>query len=189
MSRLLMVKRWSLAVFTVSRFAPFCALALSAAAQTYDLPSQIRLIQELMPGATRCAVFYNPQNANLDEELARVTQETGIMVVKTPVSSVREISAALRNIQQYAVNFIYLLEDRIVTGSTGTRFVTKPSTKDKIPVFTTDPDSFKNDVFGQLFRGGSRWFIRINGRVVDKFDLQVPRDNDKFIVEQGGGPN
>ncbi len=166
---------------------PFFLVAVGAFAQSGNLPSQVNLIMELMPNATRFAIFYNPERADIDRDIESITQQTGLLVVKFPVTSLREISKKVRSLDQYGVNFIFLVEDNIVTGSAAIRFVVKPNVKDKIPVFTTDTNGFRSGALGLLYQDSGAWLMRINGGVVGRYDIEIP-ESQKFLVE-GGVPD
>lgn len=163
-------------------FLPFFLVAVGAYAQSGDLGFQIGLIMELMPSATRFAIFYKPDRADIDAEIEAVTRQTGLLVVKFPVSSLREISKKVRSLDPYGVNFIYLVENKIVTSKAAIRFVVKPNIKDKIPVFTTDTNGFRSGALGLLYKDKGNWLMRINGGVSDFYNLEIPA-NQRFLLE------
>ena len=154
----------------------------SAFAQTYDLAGQLRIIKDLIPGSAKMGMLYNPTRPNVDALITNASQETGMSVIKAPVATARDMTNALRSLAKYDVDFIFMIEDKTVTGPQTIKFVVKQTMSKKIPVFTTSPNSFKGGGYGWLVENGSAWQIKINGNVRDRFDITIPEDG-RFVVE------
>ena len=172
----------------IRRLIPFLLVTTGALAQSTQLTAQFRLIKTLLPESTRCGFIYNPDNFDPQVELTKMTRDTGIKVFQTPAKSVREISSAVRNLAKQEVNFIYLLEDRVITKNSAVRFVVRPNFRKKVPVFSTAGDSLKVGLFGHLFQEGTQWRLRVNGNVISRFDIEIPPGNPNIFLEELGVP-
>jgi len=166
----------------VRKILPFLLFSILAFSQA-DLAQQTKIIKELIPNATRVGLVYNP-STNIDSYIQEIVAETGVRVVKAPVTSIREVSQAVRSLDRYDVNFILLLEERTVTSNNSIKFVVKQTVKKKIPVFTTAGNALSAGAYGQLVQEGGYWRIKINGKVAGRFDITVPEGNDKFTIEE-----
>jgi len=160
----------------------FVFTSLSVSAQTYDLAGQLRVIKDLLPTSSRLGMLYNPSRPNIDALISNASQETGLVVVKSPVKTARDMTPAIRGLARHEVDFIFMIEDKTVTGSQAIKFVVKQTMRKKVPVFTISPNAFKGGAFGWLVENGSSWRIKINGKVRDRFDITIP-DNANFVVE------
>ncbi len=166
----------------VRKLLPLLLFTTLAFAQS-DLAQQTKIIKELMPDATRVGLVYSP-SVDVDIFISEIVAETGIRVVKAPVQSIREVSQAIRSLDRYEVNFILLLEERIVTSNNSIKFVVKQTVKKKIPVFTTAGNALNAGAYGQLVQEAGSWRIKINGKVASRFDIVIPEGSDKFTIEE-----
>jgi ABC-type uncharacterized transport system substrate-binding protein len=151
--------------------------------QQYDLAAQFRIIKDLMPESTRLGILFNPRQPNIEALISNASTDTGFVVIKAPIARSREMTAAVRSLVRYDVDFIYMVEDRTVTGTSSIRFVVRQSSGDRIPVFTMSPNAFKGNAFGWIVPNGSSWRIKINGKTVGDYDVDVP-DNALFSIEE-----
>ena len=165
------------------KLIPFFLIACGAFAQMDDLSSQILVIKQLSPEFTRFGILYNPNQASIDAQIQNASINTGIVAIKSPVKSIREISGAVRSLGKFDVDFIFLYEDKIVTGNNSIKFVVKQTVKKKIPVFTTADNAFKGGAYGQLVQQEGQWRLKINGKVQSLFEITVP-DSNQFIIEE-----
>ena len=161
---------------------PLFLLSLGASAQIGDLSEHVSLIKQLVPNSTRFGVFYNPNDGSIDGQVAKATQDTGIQAVKSPIKSIREVSSSVRSMAKYQVDFIVLIEDKVVTGKNAIKFVVKQTVKKKIPVFTVSEAAFSGGALGQFVNNGGKWQVKINGKLLPKFDISVPDGSDQFII-------
>jgi hypothetical protein len=166
------------------KLIPLLLFTTAVFGQTTELSRQIALIKELAPDFTRFGILYNPSMSNVDNEIQQVTMETGVMAIKSPVKSIREISDAVRALAKYDVNFIFLYEDKIVTGPNSIKFVVKQTVRKQIPVFTTAEDGFKGGAFGRPVKDGDNWILKINSKVLSLFTIKVPENNIHFVIEE-----
>ena len=150
-------------------------------AQQADLPQQFRLILSLLPESTRVGILHPPDNSALNA-VQKAAQDTGIRAYTAEVKTIRDISQACRSLNQYEVDFVFLIEDRSVTGTNAIRFVVKQMNKRQIPVFTTSDNAFKGNAFGWLVQNGSAWKIKINTKTRSRFNIEIPESN-KFSIE------
>lgn len=155
---------------------------LPTLAQTYDLAGQLRVIKDLIPASSRLGMLYNPSRPNIEALISNASQDTGLVVVKSPVKSARDMTAAIRSLSKYEVDFIFMIDDKTVTGTRTIKFVVKQTMRRKIPVFTVSPNAFEGGAYGWLVENGSSWRIKINGKVQDRFDISIP-ENANFVVE------
>ena len=156
--------------------------AITATSQAQELTSHIRLVQRLMPNATRIGLVYSP-NADLRADIQAATTETGMRVVTAEVGSIRDLAKAVRSLDPYDVDFIILSEERVTSGTSAIKFVVKQAARKKIPVFSTAEAALPAGAFGRFIQDQSQWKIRINGKVLSRFDIQVP-DSEVFIIEE-----
>jgi len=153
-----------------------------AFAQHPELSEQFRLILSLLPSSTRVGIVYNPSDETALTAVEKAAQDSGIRAYTVEVKTIRDISTAVRSLSQYDVDFVFLMEDRSVTGTNAIRFVVKQVSKSKTPVFTTSDNAFKGNAFGWLVQNGSSWKIKINGKTLSDFDITVPEGN-QFSIE------
>jgi putative ABC transport system substrate-binding protein len=153
-------------------------------AQEYDLAAQLRIIKDLIPNSTRLGVLYNPGRPNIDALISNASQDTGLVVVKSPVENTRDMTNAVRSLSKYDVDFIFMIEDKTVTGVGAIKFVVKQTMRKKIPVFTISANAFKGGAYGWIVENGSSWRIKINGSVQERFDITVPDNSALFTIEE-----
>lgn len=156
---------------------------VSSFAQTYDLAGQLRIIHDLLPASSRLGMLYNPSRPNIEAQIANASQTTGLVIIKSPVASARDMTNAIRALTKYDVDFIFMIDDKVVTGSQTIKFVVKQTMNEKVPVFTTSENAFTGGAYGWLIENGSSWRIKINSNIRDKFDITIPNDTSKFVVE------
>lgn len=157
-------------------------ISAQSMAQENDLIFQIRLIKKIMPDATRFGLIYNPNRSEVEADIDRVTSETGMLVVKSPVTHLRDVGDVVRSLMQYEVDFIYMVEDSIITSGNGVKFTVRPTQRKGVPVFTKASDGLENGVFGQTFRAGGYWRMYINRETLDDFPLSIPEGSEDFII-------
>ncbi len=162
------------------------AEGISALAQTGDLAEQFLILKQLDPNATRIGLLYHPERSGsaFEQEILKATQDSGLLIIKSPVRSVRDVAKAVRALDPYEVDMVYMAEDRIVTGVSAIKFVVKYTVKKRIPVLTADEKAFQGGAYGLFFKSGARWILKINGKVQGRFDLQIPENNDRFTIEE-----
>ena len=148
-----------------------------------DLAFQVKLIKELLPDATRVGLLFNPTQ-DVDGLINRAVAETGIKVIKSPIASVRDVAKAVRNLSRYDVDFVIMVEERIVTSNNAIKYVVKQTVKKKIPVFTTSDNAMKAGACGHLVNATGKWQMKVNGKVVSRFDITVPDSNADITLEQ-----
>ena len=149
-------------------------------AQT-DLNTHVRLLKQLMPDATRIGLIHN-SGVNVDAAVQRATSETGIRVIKAPVRTIRDIAQAIRSLDRYEVNLVILVEERIVTSNNSIKFVVKQTVKKKIPVFSTAPNALSAGAYGRFYQDQGSWRIEINGKMMNRYDVQIPEGSDRFKI-------
>ena len=157
-------------------------VSLSGHAQTYDLAGQLRIIKDLLPASSRLGMLYNPSRPNIEALITNASQDTGLVVIKSPVKTARDMTAAIHALARYELDFIFMIEDKTVTGTQTIKFVVKQTMRKGIPIFTTDASAFDGGAYGWLVENGSSWRIKINGNVRDKFDITIP-ESANFVVE------
>ena len=148
-----------------------------------DLPAQVRLVKTLVPGTTKIALFFNPSEGGIDAVINQAAQENGVQIVKAPVKSIREVSATIRNLGRYGVDSVIILDQNVVSSDNAIKFVVKSTVKKKTPVFTPSVNAMNAGAYGQFVKDGSRWRIRINGKVAGRFDVTVPEGDDQFYID------
>lgn len=153
-------------------------------AQLDDFAGQLQLISELLPDATTVGIIWNPQNVpDGEQQFADASAKTGLRVIQTPLRNVREISGVMKALAPYNVSFIYLVEDRLVTGKNAIKFIVKAGKKRGIPVFSLADDITESGVLGQLVKGeNGEWQLRVNGQTLADFGVTVPPGDDRFLV-------
>ena len=164
------------------KFIPLLFFSTFALAQD-DLAFQVKLIKELMPDATRVGLLFNP-TTDVDSMIMRAIQETGIKVIKSPIASVRDVATAVRNLDRYDVDFVIMVEERVVTSNNAIKYVVKQTVKKKIPVFTTSDNALTAGALGRLVNATGKWQMQVNGKVIRLFDITVPDANEDFTLEQ-----
>jgi len=160
------------------------AMSAGAFAQTGDLADQFLLIRQLAPDATRIGLLYNPEQAGIEAEILDATQQSGLLIIKAPIKSLRDTATAVRALSPYDVDLIYLYDDRLVTGVTSIKFVVRGTVKKGVPVLTPSENAFRGGAYGQFVKTGGQWRLKVNGQVRDRFDLKIPEGSDKFIIEE-----
>ena len=148
-----------------------------------DLPAQVRLVKTLVPSATKVALFFNPGEGGIDAIVTQAASENGIQIVKAPVKSIREVSATIRNLGRYNVDAVIILNQNVVSSANAIKFVVKSTVKKKTPVFTPSESAMSAGAFGQFVKDGTRWKVKINGKVSGRFDVAVPEGDDQFFIE------
>ncbi len=156
---------------------------LNAMAQTYDLAGQLRIIRDLLPNSARLGMLYNPSRPNIEALISNASQDTGLVIIKSPVANARDMTNAVRALTKYNVDFIFMIDDKVITGAQTIKFVVKQTMNEKVPVFTTSENAFPGGAFGWLIENGSSWRIKINGNIRDKFNITIPNDTSKFVIE------
>ncbi len=164
------------------KFLPLLFISTCVMAQD-DLAHHVKLIKQLMPDATRVGILFNP-NTEIDGLINRAVQETGIKIIKSPIASVRDVSTAVRNLDRYDVDFVIMIEERVVTSNNAIKYVVKQTVKKKIPVFTTSENAMSAGACGHLVNGAGTWQMKVNGKVVRLFDITVPDSNANITLEQ-----
>ena len=149
-----------------------------------SLSSHVSLIKEIMPNSTRVAILFKAGDSAVEAAIQKTSTDNGLMVVRVPVNSIREIAPAMRNLQSFDVDFVYLVEDRIVTGTNSIKFVVKQTVKKGIPVFTSAENAFKGGACGQLVGEGGGLLLKINGKVSSRFELKIPEGSGKIKIEE-----
>ncbi len=155
-----------------------------ASAQEYELAAQIRIVKDLLPHSTRLGILYNPARPNIDALISNASQDTGLLMVKSPVRNTRDMTNAVRSLAKYQVDFIFLVEDKTVTGTSSIKFVVKQTMRRKIPVFSTSANAFSGGAFGWVVADGSSWRIKINGNVSSRFEVAIPENSALFTIEE-----
>ena len=151
------------------------------AAQESDLVSQIKLIHRIMPDAARISLVYS-QGANLDNVIRKITEETGLRIVRAPVSDIRDLNKILRNLERFHVELIFMMEGGMVTSINSIRTTTKFGSRNKIPVFTTAEAALAAGSLGQPYLDGAQWRLRLNSKVLSGYDLQIPKDDSRYVI-------
>ncbi|MDJ0838674.1 MAG: ABC transporter substrate binding protein [Acidobacteriota bacterium] len=158
--------------------------AVAALAQG-DLSKQLSLCKDLLPEATRCGILFNSGDQRAPGLISMASQESGLTIVQAPVKSIREISSAMRQlVNQFDVDFIVILDDRVIAGPNAIKFVVKQTVKKKKPVFTSSDNALKSGAFGKFARKGGDWILQINGKVQNLFDITIPDGNVRYAVVQ-----
>jgi ABC-type uncharacterized transport system substrate-binding protein len=155
---------------------------LAVLSHAQELSPQIQLVQKLMPDATRLGLIYNP-NSNINNAIQTATRETGMRIITAEVQSIRDMAKAVRSLDRYDVDFIILVEERVTSGATAVKFVVKQAVKKKTPVYTTADVALSAGALGQFIQVQGKWKVRINGKVLNRFDIQLPESED-FIIEE-----
>lgn len=146
---------------------------------------RLQLVKDMLPNSAKFGFIYNGTPTDFEAELAIATNRMGIVAVKAPIGSIRDVAQALRFlIAKHKVDFIWLEEDSAVTSKSSMKFVVKQAVKEGVPVFTTAADAFEAGALGRLEGSGDNWVIKINGKVLDLFQVQIPQGNDKYIIEE-----
>ncbi len=169
------------------RFFLFAVLFAGTSLFGQDMSTNMGLIKTLIPDSSRVAVIYNPSSSKasaLTAEMEAASRDQSLMVIKVPVTSIREIAPALRNLASFDVDFMYLVEDNIITGTNTIKFVVKSTVKKGIPVFVTTDNAFKGGALGRIDGSGDAAVLTINGKVQSRFNLQIPEGNSKIKIEE-----
>ena len=148
-----------------------------------DLPAQVRLVKTLVPSTTKIALFFNPGEGGIDAVINQAAQENGVQIVKAPVKSIREVSATIRTLARYNVDGVIILNQNVVSSSNAIKFVVKSTVKKKTPVFTASENGMNAGAYGQFVKEGTRWRLKINGKVSGRFDITPPEGDDQFFIE------
>lgn len=146
---------------------------------------QLQLVKDMVPNSAKFGFIYNGSPTDFEEELAIATNRMGIVAVKAPISSIRDIAKAIRFlIAKHKVDFIWMQEDSAVTSKSSIKFVVKQAVKEGVPVFTTAEEAFDAGALGRLEGSGDNWSVKINGKVLNLFQVQIPQGNDKYVIEE-----
>ncbi|MBO1321172.1 ABC transporter substrate binding protein [Acanthopleuribacter pedis] len=152
-----------------------------------EMSVNMGLIKTLIPNSSRVAVIFNPNGpaaSSLTGEMEATSRDQSLMVIKVPITSIREIAPAMRNLASFEVDFMYLVEDKIITGTNSIKFVVKSTVKKGIPVFATTDNAFKGGALGRIDGSGDAAVLTINGKVQSRFNLQIPEGNNKIKIEE-----
>lgn len=156
--------------------------ALSSFGQNSDLTGQFQVVKDLIPASTRLGVLYNPGTPNIEALISNASASSGLLAVKAPVKSARDMTPAIRSLAKYKVDFIIMIDDKTVTGAQSIKFVVKQTMRGKVPVFTASPNASKGGAYGQLVLNGNAWQVKINSKVKDRFNIAIP-DDGRFVLE------
>ena len=156
---------------------------MGALAQSSDLSHQISLIKDFLPKCYGFAILFNPDNGDLQTIIQQASQENGLVAYLTPISSTRDISPSIRSLNKYAIDFIFLMEDRIVTGKSTTRYAVKMNSKKNIPVFSSAENAFEHDAFGRFVRRNGLWHLVLNRAQFGEFSFKPPEANPRISIE------
>ena len=148
-----------------------------------DLVPQFLLIKELLPQSSRVGILFNPRVSGINDQILNAASAAGLQAVKAPIKSIREVSGAIRSLSQYKVDFIYLHEDKVISGATAIKFVVKQTVKKKVPVFSSAHTVFSGGAFGRLVKSGEGWQLHINGKVKNLFPIAIPENTKKFVIK------
>jgi ABC-type uncharacterized transport system substrate-binding protein len=169
------------------RFLFLTVLLTGMSAYGQDMTQYIRLqlINEMVPNSAKFGFIYTGAQDDFESELAIATNRMGIVAVKAPISSIRDVAQAIRFlIAKHKVDFIWLEESSVVTSKSTMKFVVKQAVKKGVPVFTTASDAFDSGALGRLEGSGEDWTVKLNGKVLDLFQVQIPQGNDKYVIEE-----
>lgn len=159
-------------------------LSMTVFAQSEDLAYQLRLIQVLLPEATRFGFIYDGKNPEIDANLNIAINQTGLRVFKYPISSVRELTKGVRTlISRYEVDFLYVVNDNLISSKNALKVVVNQSKKKGVPVFTMAGNIRNVGGYAQLFNDQGQWRMRIAGAVSDNFAISVPPNDARFLIE------
>lgn len=164
----------------IKKLLPF--LLVGFAFGQNDLTKQLELIKELMPDATRCAVFFNSKDNRVPPMVNMSAQETELTIVQAPVTSIREMATAMRQMIQFDVDFVIVIEDRTVGGPNALRYLVKQNNKRGKPLFTASENAMGAGAAGKFARRGSDWYLQINGKPQADYKIQIPADNASYVV-------
>jgi ABC-type uncharacterized transport system substrate-binding protein len=152
--------------------------------QVKDLAEQIDLVKQILPNATRFGIVYPNDGPSIEDELSVVINRLGLMVIKTPVNSIRDIPGACRSmIGTYGVDFIYVVNDPAVAGKSGIKFMVKQSRGHDVPVFTEASSAFSGGALGQFVTANEVWVLRINSEVRGEYTISIPDNTSRIVVE------
>jgi ABC-type uncharacterized transport system substrate-binding protein len=152
--------------------------------QGNDLVQQFRVIKALMPGATKCGMLINGKTLTEDVKanIQEIGVSTGVQVVQAPVNSIKEVSQALKALAPYNIDFLYLLEDKMITGANVVKFTCRSAVKDGKPVFAASTDCLEMGLCGELINEGGTWKMKLNGKIMEQVGVPQPGDMSLFIV-------
>jgi len=169
----------------IKRFLPLMYfVSLASFAQSEDLAYQLRLIQVLLPEATRLGFVYNPENTAAEIDLNAAVNQTGLRVFKYPISSVRDLTKCVRTLMnRYEVDFIYVFDDTLVTSDNALRIMVKQTQRKGVPVFTLSQNILTAGGYAQLFNDNGQWRMRIASKTSGRYSISVPPDDDRFIIQ------
>ncbi|MGV8949094.1 MAG: ABC transporter substrate-binding protein [Candidatus Paracaedibacter sp.] len=111
-----------------------------------DLPpadEQIALIQEILPGAKKIGVVYNPGESNsvaLLESFEKILIQNGMTLFRATAANMIDVTAATKSLVG-KVDAIYIPNDNTVVAAL--EALIKVIRENEIPVFCADPESVK----------------------------------------------
>ena len=170
----------------IKRFLPlmFLVSLASFAQRSQDLAYQLRLIQVLLPEATRLGFIYNPEDTSAELDLNAAVNQTGLRVFKYPISSVRDLTKCVRTLMnRYEVDFIYVFDDSLLSSQNALKIMVKQTQRKGIPVFTLSQNILGAGGYAQLFNDNGQWRMRIVSQTSGNYSISVPPNDDRFIIQ------
>ena len=138
---------------------------------TIDLPpvsKQIEQIKRLFPKTKKLGVIYNPGEANNTFQVAAIKKEAkaqGLEVVESTASKSADITTATQHLME-KVEAILLPNDNTVISALES--ILRVTNAERIPVFTSDPDSIKRGAVGAV--ANDQYLV---GRETGKLVVQI----------------
>ena len=124
---------------------------ITGIADRLPLKNMLAMIHEVLgKKALRLGIVYNPSEINVTsalDELEKLLHHHQGILFKAPCSNIQEISTSTRSIVD-KVDAIILLNDNLVIGSV--EVVLSVATKEKKPIFASDPQSVERGCLGAL---------------------------------------
>lgn len=82
----------------MGKFIWMLLLSTTVLGQTEDIAKQMLMIKDMMPEITRFGVIFNPDAADVDAEVNIAINQMGLVAIKSPAKSVREIPSTIRKL-------------------------------------------------------------------------------------------
>lgn len=141
---------------------------ITGVADVPPIDKQIKLIQEILPNIKTLGIIYNPGEANsvaIAEQLQQLLEPYKINLVKAAISNTMDVASATQSLVG-KVEAIYIGNDNTVVSALET--VLKVSLQNKIPVFSSDPESVQRGCLAAAALGQYK-IGRQTGKMVNRF--------------------